>query len=471
MRWLAAIVLAAVVAAPANAEVTRVVVEESGVLGSYESRLYLWVRGAMEGTVARAGGATSRYRVPVTLIYPDRDSNGFGFVDVTNTADVSNWTEENAPLGKRTVSYIGHQLVGDYLRGEGFTYLSVQWSRMVTEVLGAGYGAIENGTDGWEIIKDGARFLRNPSSLQGSLAPRLAPVSRVIGFGYSQGAHLLTELVRRGEHRERTGAPLFDGVLGGGRLSACNVMTDDAMVQVPPDPPIASYLDGAPCKDPLPADVKILWIAPQTDLERGHVTRHETAGYRQYELAGVAHIPADMKGMGPLGATRQNPISIAPIARAMLHNLVEWIAHGKEPPAPLYVQGSFDRNGLLQPAKDADGNALGGVRLPNMATALPGGDRAGAPLGAYGGLDLEGWHNQIRIGGTFEPFPRAELAKRYPTRAGYVDLVRKAAAHLLGGRYILKDDHDTYIRDAEYVWCSKIAAAPAAECGRQEAAR
>ena len=62
--------------------------------------------------------------------------------------------------------------------------MAVQWSRMVTYVLGADYGVIENGLDGYEILKDVTRFLRTPGTLAGTVPFRPAAVDRVIGVGY-----------------------------------------------------------------------------------------------------------------------------------------------------------------------------------------------------------------------------------------------------------------------------------------------
>ncbi len=125
---------------PALAEVSRVVVKDSGPMGSFGGRRYTWVTAAMEGTVDRADGTTGRYRVPVSIMYPDRDSNGFGLVDVVNSADYQIYTEERAPLGRRIIYYNGEVAYSDLLRRQGFTYMSVQWARMVTEVLGPEYG-------------------------------------------------------------------------------------------------------------------------------------------------------------------------------------------------------------------------------------------------------------------------------------------------------------------------------------------
>src|SRR5688572_30315600 len=73
-------------AAPARAEVTRVVISASAPLGIYGGRQYIWANGHFEGVVSRADGTTGSYRVPISLYYPDRAPNGFGFVDVVNVA-------------------------------------------------------------------------------------------------------------------------------------------------------------------------------------------------------------------------------------------------------------------------------------------------------------------------------------------------------------------------------------------------
>ena len=94
----------------------------------------------------------------------------------------------------------------------------------------------------------------------------------------------------------------------------------------------------------------------------------------------------------------------------------------------------------------------GGVRLPHMPTVLPNGERVGAPLGVYRGVDpdYENHPNYYAwIGGSFEPFSAEELAKRYQSGDDYVDLVRKAAAALLAERLILQEDYDAYMRSAE----------------------
>jgi hypothetical protein len=450
----AGLLLAMVATGPVLAEVSRVVVKDSGPMGTFGGRQYTWVTAAMEGTVEREDGTTGRYRVPVSLMYPDRDPNGFGFVDVVNSFDFHAYLDETAPMGKRKIGYNGDVIFSDYLRREGFVYMSVQWARMVTEELGADYGVIEDGRDGYQIVKDAGRFLQSPHGLEGDLASRPQAVDRVIAFGYSQSGSLLLEMVRSGQNRGQDGAVIFDGVLAGGHDAWCVVLNNDATPRPGPGPTIPLFYRADYCDGPLPQDGKFIAIETESDLdaEYSYRMRHDSPSFRQYELPGVAHLPPDIIGLEMTGAKRQNPISFRPVYKATLRNLVEWIETGKEPPDSRYIEGRIDSKGEFHFARDADGHVKGGLRLPHMPTVLPNGEQAGAPLGVYRGLDPDykdsrnyyGWY-----GGRFEPFSVEELKARYPSPDAYVDLVEKAAAALLADRFILQEDYDAYIQSAE----------------------
>jgi len=53
------------------------------------------------------------------------------------------------------------------------------------------------------------------------------------------------------------------------------------------------------------------------------------------------------------------------------------------------------------------------------------------------------------IGGYFEPFTDEEIAVRYPDHETYVQRVTRAANYLLENGYILEEDRDAYVREAE----------------------
>jgi Alpha/beta hydrolase domain len=285
-------------------------------------------------------------------------------------------------------------------------------------------------------------------------------VGRVIGFGQSQTAALLRDLVRTGQNRAAGGTLIFDGILAGVGAGMCSTLNNDETPRPEPGPTNPTFLKRVPCGEPLPEDGKFISIHTQSDmgtqsglLYKGYLTRYQTASYRQYELAGVAHIPPDMLDLRLSGATRQNPVSFRPVFKAMLHNLVEWIVAGTAPPDSRYIEGNVDSEGWFHSETDIDGNVMGGVRLPHMLTMLENGERVGAPLGVYGGLDpnhLQPLDLFAWLSGTFEPFSARELAARYPSREAYVQLVSKAAAALLADRFILQEDYDAYIQAAQH---------------------
>jgi hypothetical protein len=186
--------------------------------------------------------------------------------------------------------------------------------------------------------------------------------------------------------------------------------------------------------------------------------------YRHYELAGVAHLPKPFLPLDSLGATRQNPANLAPAQRAVIDNLVAWIRHGDAPPPSKFIDGTLLPDDTFVPERDADGNAMGGLRLPHMPSILCDDDRsneddcrlAGASLGTYTGLETDNvpvppnTNLYVMWGGTFEPFSPHDLKERYRTRGNYVQLVRRAAQELRQQGYILPEDYRKYVREAAH---------------------
>jgi len=107
------------------------------------------------------------------------------------------------------------------------------------------------------------------------------------------------------------------------------------------------------------------------------------------------------------------------------------------------------------PKVDVDGNEIAGV-----ASVLH-----QVPLGTYTGWNpgADGFYKgQIRMNmGSFIPFartkaerltsgdPRLSLEERYGTHENYVAKVRAAAEQLVRGRYLLQDDADRIISEAQ----------------------
>jgi len=205
-----------------------------------------------------------------------------------------------------------------------------------------------------------------------------------------------------------------------------------------------------------------------------------------------------------------NPNSSNESLRAMRAALVDWVVSGTLPPPSRYPR--LDRGELVAPTRAAMGfPAIPGVPLPDgilnhfydydlgsefdtddvsgVVTMLPppvrrvlptlvprvdadGNETAGVasvlhqvPLGTYTGWNtVPNGFFQGRIltnSGSFIPFartraerlaagdPRASLEERYGTHDRYVALVRAAADRLVQGRYLLREDADRLVAEAD----------------------
>ncbi len=218
---------------------------------------------------------------------------------------------------------------------------------------------------------------------------------------------------------------------------------------------------------------------------------------RLYFLAGAQHGNWRFPTRGPY-QNCGNPLDHRPPLRALLLALDAWASEGREPPASVYphiadgtlgsvetyrarfpkIPGLALPRGNLQPPRldlgprfategiadkqppefgppfitrvplpDADGNDLGGIRLPEIA----------APLGTYTGWNLRrpevGAPKKLaRWSGSFVPFarteakrrasddPRTSLEARYRSRTDYEAQVAMAAQALVDAGFLLAGD-------------------------------
>ncbi len=113
----------------------------------------------------------------------------------------------------------------------------------------------------------------------------------------------------------------------------------------------------------------------------------------------------------------------------------------------------------LNPQVDADGNDIGGVRMPEIEV----------PLATYTGWNFRAAENGapgeiVPLTGSFIPFaatkaerlktgdPRLSIAERYPSRAAYLARIHAAALRLVKERYLLAQDVDPIVSHAGIVW-------------------
>ena len=460
-----------------HAEEDNVTAELPTVNIEYQTRVnetggppYVFAEGTMSGTVR--GAAT--YSIPVQIHYPTKGGNGTAVLELTNSAllffhlaargdrvgDRRSDADDIDELEAMQVNF-GWAGAREYLLRNGFTHMAIQHAKTVTDFMGEAppegrarrrlcYGRIERASDGYEIVRDAARWLAAPGALTGD-APPVPPHDHVIAYGLSGSGYFLRNYLIRGENARDE----IDGFFVHAAGSKCLELIDDTA-----DCPEGSMCVGSPrffhwftCPGPPPTNgAKVLAVDAQSDLEfnAGALAREgavDDPDYVRWEVAGAPHVPVFAMDLTRLGAPHQNPMDWSPIWRSAFHYLDRWVKHGTAPPTAPPIEGRMlatEDGNAWKPALDADGNALGGIRLPPIE----------APMGVYTGFDFS-WldpavskgHRFAMIfayGGRFERFSDETLAERYPTEADYKKAFEAAARRAFDAGYILEEDLRRY---------------------------
>lgn len=215
---------------------------------------------------------------------------------------------------------------------------------------------------------------------------------------------------------------------------------------------------------------------------------------RLYYFAGTQHGPSARAAPSQLCKNLSNPNPYREGLRALLVAMQAWVEKGVTPPASRFPSVSdgtlvrtsalafpkipgapvFNRLGdhyvknfdvqppvyvrekrytVLVPQVDADGNDIGGIQSTMRQV----------PLGTYTGWNLRkaGFMEDefCDLTGSFIPFaksaaerggdPRPSLQERYGDRNTYVSRVKAAADKLVGERFLLPDDADRLIAEAQ----------------------
>jgi hypothetical protein len=287
----------------------------------------------------------------------------------------------------------------------------------------------------WDIFSQAGLALKaEQASLLGSRRPLT-----LLAMGYSQSAVWLNTYIN-------AIAPLskvYQGfLLHGGAPMA--VWTDTSK-GVYLNPKLRADLSAPVLQVQTEMEVMVSWMlskTPDTDL------------HRYWEVTGAAHmhdmVQAQLKAIAPaslLGGEQSciKPVNNLPMERvdqAALHALRLWVTEGKLPPtAPRLV-----RNGLGFVKNDDDGNALGGLRLPEI-------DAPTAHYGMYTNVTnsaLSVKHMYLCVvGGDQQRFSAKQLKAHYADHAAYVDRYRAAADALVAQGLLRPADRDEGLAQAQ----------------------
>ncbi len=230
---------------------------------------------------------------------------------------------------------------------------------------------------------------------------------------------------------------------------------------------------------------------------------------RSYLLAGAQHGESQFPPSISNGQQAGNPTPQREVMRALLRGMDQWVRRGATPPASRHprlsdgtlvaakevkfpaIPGVRDPRTITPPGSrvqdkvtllphlvsqvDADGNELGGIRVPDQAVPLA------TTTGWNFRAENTGNPGEIaNLAGAYIPFaatraeraakhdPRLSVEERYTSRDAYLLKIRAAATALIKDGYLLQEDLDNVLKRADEHWnyATKQQPVPAATAAR-----
>jgi hypothetical protein len=407
----------------------------TGTASAYE-RVGNWdARGAW---VAKPSAADS-YRVRMLILRP-AEPRRFNGVVVVEWLNVSAQFEGAADFAQ----------MNDELIREGYVWVGIGAQATGVNAAGTGlkawdaarYGSLAHPGDAYsyDIFSQGAQALRRPATVDPLGGLR---VQTMLATGRSQSAQrLLTYL-----NAIHPFAHVYDGFLAHSRGAYSAALADGFLLdgKIPSTARVRT--------DP---DVPVLELQTEYDViaGRGYLTRQEpTAHYRRWEIAGASHAEAprwvvDVPPPFDLGPGCQEPVNAAPhhaVVKAALHALARWSRDGVAPPQSPDIQVIDASLTGKVAVRDRYGNAMGGVRLPELEA--PTAVLDGRP-NTVARTSLEGVNFCATYGHTI-PFDRPTLASLYPTHDAFVQAFNRAVDGIVRQGFWLEPEADEARHAAE----------------------
>lgn len=259
------------------------------------------------------------------------------------------------------------------------------------------------------------------------------PLKTLLAFGYSESAFYLSTYLNTLQAPPGPYQALYDGFLlhGGPPFSA----PLDASKWPHRKPMVRADLSTPVMRLQTQMEVAVSWSLSDTP---------DTHQVRYWEVAGASHFGRDLQlalrdAPGTkLGAAQDclRPINTVPVQhidQAALHALIRWVQFRTPPP----VAPRMARNALGFVTGDDHGNALGGVRLPEL-------DVPTARHGMYANVATR-FNRQAQYdciaGGSTRPLDANTLRKLYGTPQAYARLYRQAADAAMAAGFLRPADH------------------------------
>jgi len=387
-------------------------------------------------TVAPAEQATFRTRIYVAVPTEPTAFNGVVLVhwqNVTMGVDVGFPTPDQMARG---FAWVGVTTQRVALEGQPSLAPDIPATSGLRAWDPARYGSLSHPGDAYsyDIFSQVVRYLRqgrghDPDVLHG-LEARL-----FVAVGASQSAMRLGSYINIAHQHDR----VVDGFLLTVHWGLC------------PPPPDLSLVDSFQFTDQLrfaaSAQIRddgatpILVLTSESEaLMMAMVRQPDSDTFRHWEMAGAAHAGGDLlASLGPIfirdgigtglpEAPQRNQVVWDYVEHAALARLIEWV-DGPPPPASIPpIELDPTRPGTFR--TDSVGNALGGVRLPEVM----------APLGVHSGTnDLGG---AMALSGRTVPLSSEQILELYPDPTAFLEAWDAAVEDLLALGLLLADEVD-----------------------------
>ena len=300
----------------------------------------------------------------------------------------------------------------------------------------------------WDMLSQTGALLKTPGAGGNPLAG--FDVQRIIMVGYSQSAAY--QVTHANSFWADATMPNGDPIIDGYYISAGG---DNAKHVTGPTGTTPESLPNGDARNFLLGDAPTIRFQTQTEVVGfpSYTVRqdeNDNPMLRFYEMAGGSHVDAQLNVVGGQALVRDlglppsfcpaplvpyNPIIIGYVQSALMERLGEWIVDGTEPPASRFMSLSFP-GGVATIDLDANGNAIGGVRPPQIEV----------PLGQY--LPNNSGPGFCFLFGGFDPFDDATLKSLYRNHGSYVNQLTRAIKQSEKQGFLLREDAATQRRDA-----------------------
>ncbi len=396
------------------------VIEElllDGVAVSYQP--VAGVEIGLDGRWVTQEGGLARYRTRMYVVRP-RDPDRFNGVVVVNWQNVTNGDDVGTPAAADL--------------DDGFAWVGVTTQRAAIDgqqvpggILPASqgmpawdperYGTLSHPGDeySYDIFTQAGRALaadrpRHGHDPLGGLEPRL-----LVAAGVSQSAMRLGSYLNIAHQREH----VFDGFLLTLHWGTCPYPPDQPLMTSLR--PIVGGLFGSSSAIRDDGEVAVLVLCSESEVLHNYPVRQpDSDTFRFWEMAGASHVSVEIReeldaiydrdGIAQAVATvaDHNTVQWDYVRDAALRQLVKWIDSGRPPPSipPIEV----DPGPPAAIRCDEQGNALGGIRLPEVAApnATNTGTNDSNPMAALAGSTRPFSPEQLReLYGVLDTYLRA----------------------------------------------------------------